>query len=124
MANKQVWWVFGGMGTGFSGPSFLGEVECDTEEEAVRESWDLVVADYESYAGLHGVPSYDEVLSEVREELEGCGEDYDESDIESAANERYDEEIGSWTSHWVCKAVEGVDPEDCVEESRKENNDA
>lgn len=108
----QLWWVYGGMGAGFGGPKYLGDLEADSREEAINESWSLVVEDYESYAGYHGIPSFDECREELLEELCDEGEEPDDEDVQT----RYEETISNWTSHWVREAIPGADPEDFVDQ--------
>lgn len=107
----MLWWVYGGMCSTVGGPSYLGEIEADSEDEALRLSWDAIVDEYESYAGLHGIPSREKIAEEVAEE---CGAD--SPDFESWVEDRYQEEISGWTEHWVRLAEDGADPEDFVYE--------
>lgn len=101
-------WVFGGMGGGFGGPHFLGTVEgvnidaADVQEDARS----LLVDEYESYAGYHGIPTWDE----TRADLESSNPDDEITDED--VDDAYNQEIDSWGSVWVIPAVEGEDPED------------
>lgn len=102
------YWVFGGMGGGFGGPHFLGTVEGKSiEDRDVQEdARQLLVDEYESYAGLHGVLSWDEVREDLEESYPG--DEITDEDVTDA----YNEAIDSWGSYWVIPAVEGEDPED------------
>lgn len=99
-------WIFGGMGRGFGGPSYLGDIDAKDEEEAIRESRYLVEEDYQSYEGLHGIPSWDDVQEELRSEMG------DEEINEDTVEELYQQYISDNTSHWVAPAIEGLNPED------------
>lgn len=111
MASAQkTWWVFGGMISTVDNAHFLGEVEAETESDAITAAWDLIVEEYETYAGLHGIPSWDDVRYELMPE-------YDNEELnDDIIQEAYNQEIESWTRLWVKEAVDGVDPEDLIEE--------
>lgn len=102
-------WVFGGMGGGFGGPHFLGSVEGKSadDKEVQEDAWQLVVDEYESYAGLHGILSWDEVKTDLEESADP-GDEITDDDVDDA----YNEAISGWVSYWVIPAVEGEDPED------------
>lgn len=40
-------------------------IECETLKEAEETAWEYARDDYESYAGLHGIPSVEEVAEEL-----------------------------------------------------------
>lgn len=103
----QEFWVFGGMGAGFGGPHFLGTVEGKSldDPEVQEDAWTLAVDEYETYAGLHGVLSWDEVKADLEESFDGSVDDEE-------VNDAYNEEVSSWVSYWVVPAVEGENPED------------
>lgn len=107
--NFKQFWVFGGMGGGFGGPHFLGTIEGESidDPDVQSDAYQLVVDEYESYAGLHGIQSWDD----VRADLEASADEGDEITDEDV-QDAYNEEIASWTSYWVIPAVEGEDPED------------
>lgn len=107
--NFKQFWVFGGMGGGFGGPHFLGTVEGKSidDPEVQEDARTLVVDEYESYAGLHGVRSWDEVKEDLEESADPEDEITDE-DVDDA----YNQEIDSWCSWWVYPAVEGENPDD------------
>lgn len=98
-------WVFGGMGAGFGGPHFLGTVEGKgvDDSEVQEDAWTLAVEDYECYAGLHGILSWDEVKEDLEESFGGPVDDEE-------VDEAYNEEVSSWVSYWVIPAVEGENP--------------
>lgn len=102
-------WAFGGMGAGFGGPHFLGTLEgtAADDPEVQSDAWDLAVDEYESYAGLHGILSWDEVREDLEESADE-GEEVTDEDVQDA----YNEHISSWVSYWVIPAVDGEDPED------------
>ena len=102
-------WVFGGMGGGFGGPHFLGTIEGKNidDPDVQEDAHTLIVDEYERYAGLHGVRSWDE----VKEDLEESADPEDEITDEDV-DDTYNQEIDSWCSWWVIPAVEGEDPED------------
>lgn len=82
---------------------YVGTLKDVTEDEAYDYARDLAYDKYESYAGMHGIPSYDEIYNELLEfydhEIEN-GE-YDEDDIRSFADDGYAEAIESWAIYYV-----------------------
>lgn len=107
--NFKQFWAFGGMGGGFGGPHFLGTIEGKSidDPEVQSDAYQLVVDEYESYAGLHGIQSWDDVKADLEASAEE-GDEITDEDVQDA----YNGEISSWTSYWVIPAVKGEDPED------------
>lgn len=103
--EKKAYWAFGGMISTIDSAHFLGEVYAKDEGAAYDEAWELLVEEYESYAGLHGIPSWDE----VREDVAATYGDEEIDDVQ--VQEAYDEEVSSWTQLKIIEAIEGVDPE-------------
>lgn len=113
--DRKEYWLFGGMGGGFGGPNYLGSAECSNEEEASDEAYHLAREEYESYAGMHGVLSREEVEADL---IANWGE-ADESEVDEA----YDEEIESWISYFAVEAIPGVDPEEWLDDWRCQHGD-
>ena len=63
----------------FAGENYCGIYECDSKEEAMGYAHELAVEAYESYAGLHGILSYEECREEAIE-FWGC-EDWTDDDF-------------------------------------------
>lgn len=103
-------WVFGGMHDPFGGMHFLGSIDgySPDDTQVMLDAHEMVKDVYESYAGLHGVRSWED----VREDLMAAEEDEDYEVTEQDVNEAYDEEVSNYCSYWVIEAVPGENPED------------
>lgn len=79
-----------GLGGGFGGATEDDEIyEFENEEEAMRFAWEKACEEYESYAGLYGLRSVEEIMEE------------DDIDDEDVAWEVYREERESWLDYKV-----------------------
>lgn len=117
--EMKEFWVFGGMADPFGGYHYLGTVEGSSADdlEMLRDARELCIDIYESYAGLHGIRSWDM----VREDLLEDDDDISDEDVEDA----YNEEIDGWCAYWVKEAIPGENPEDekWLEIARKERTE-
>jgi hypothetical protein len=80
---------------------YVGTVDCENLDDALDYAYEMAVEEYESYAGYHGIPSWEELEQEIRDEFDAeieAGE-YDESDIESYTQDRWNEEIQNWIQY-------------------------
>jgi len=88
------WFISYGLGGGFGGADNYEVIDAEDEDEASKYAWEMACQDYESYVGLHGLRTTDEIMEE------------DEVD-EEAAEEIYNEERESWLDY----SAEPYDPE-------------
>lgn len=87
--------IFAGLSGAFGGASYQGLFK-GTEEQAYQHAWELACEEFEQYEGLHGLPSYGEILEEFEED----GLD----NAEDAAWEAFQEERELWLAYY-CKEV-------------------
>lgn len=85
MKQYKIW---GALGGGFGGVEMLDDDDCEivnvkNENEAINLAERKAREEYESYEGMHGVRSTDEIMEE------------DEVDYETAL-EIYNDEVESW----------------------------
>ena len=66
-------------------------IEADNEDAAAHFAWEKACEDYDTYAGLHGIPDIDDV----------CEEYGIEDSNSEAAMEAYHEERESWLEYSV-----------------------
>ena len=88
---------------GLTSTQYAGTVDCKNRDEALDYAYELAIEEYETYAGLHGIPSWEELEQEIRDDYSAeidAGE-YDESDIESMTQDRWNEEVESWIQYNV-----------------------
>lgn len=96
--------IYAGMGGGFGGANYEGTYECANAELAEELAYEFACEAYESYAGSHGILSWDELHSELVEEY---GDEVTEDDVEYAYNEQRE----SWISYHV-ELAKGEDDRD------------
>lgn len=85
--------IYAGLGGGFGGATYQMTEDYATIDEALEDTYNLSVEEYQSYEGMHGVMSWED----RREDLEESGFDYDDESVDS----RYQEELESWLSYYV-----------------------
>lgn len=85
--------IYAGLGGGFGGATYQMTEDYATIDEALKDSYNLSVEEYQSYEGMHGVMSWED----CREDLKESGFDYDDESVDS----RYQEELESWLSYYV-----------------------
>lgn len=83
--------IFAGLSGGFGGAVCLCIHECFSEKEAIDFAYSLAMEEYESYAGMHGLTGYDELLADNPEISEDELEDL------------YREEAETWIDYYVEK---------------------
>jgi len=74
-----------GLGGGFGGLRMTPEInEFESQDEAEKYAWEMAVQEYESYGGMHGLTTMEEVMEDrgITDEEEGW--------------EAYLEDIESW----------------------------
>lgn len=96
--------IYAGLSGGFGGAVYQYTTEDCTFDEANMEAYNAACDEFESYEGLHGIPSSDDYYNEARSNLEES--DYDSiEEYEDAVNEYAcaleAEERESWIEYWV-----------------------
>ena len=86
--------IYAGMSGGFGGANFIKTIDAKTAEEADKYAYDEAWEEYESYAGCHGILSWDEVYDELKEAGELVG--MTDNEIDDFVNDHYQEEVESW----------------------------
>lgn len=104
--------IYAGLGGGFGGAHFHVTEDFDNEDDAYKYAFDLAWDEYESYAGYHGILSWDECYEEAKEAMADVGANWTEAELEDYANDMYQEEVESWIDYYAKPHVDGVDPED------------
>ena len=87
--------LYAGLAGGFGGATYRETVEAESEEIAAEWAFDLACDEYESYAGLHGIPDIGDILDNPEDYglEEGCSED--------DAWEAYIHERETWLDYWA-----------------------
>jgi hypothetical protein len=81
------WKIYSGLGGGFGGAQYV-ETFSGSEAEAEKVAYNRAIEEYESYEGLHGLRTSDQIEEED-------GVDADE------AERIYEEERESWLDYYV-----------------------
>ena len=110
--EKKEFWVFGGMHDPFGGYHYLGNVwgSAPDDPEVMDDAHELCVGIYESYAGLHGIRSWDDIFNDLFESESTFSDDVEISDED--VNDVYNEEIDGWCCYWIMEAIPGENPEE------------
>lgn len=92
--------IYAGLRKGFNGAEYIRTVEEVSEEQANQEAFEEACQIYDSYAGLYGIMSWEECVTQVLEEhnLEE-GDDY--SKFEEEIDALYKEEQKSWIDYYI-----------------------
>lgn len=96
--------IYAGLNGGFGGADYCYTAEFDNIDQAEQAAYEEAIQEYESYEGLHGILSYEE----LKEELE---KEFLEELSEEEATEYYLEERDGWLDYYV-KEVSNEDDEE------------
>jgi len=83
--------IYAGLGGGFGGGTLQGTEEFDSEEEAGEYAWETACEIYDSYGGLHGLRTLEDIINS--DESEG-------GDVD-VAYDIFMEERENWLSYWI-----------------------
>ena len=89
--------LFAGLEGGFGGANSQGIYDFENEEQATMVAYEMACEEYESYAGLHGIPDIGDILDEP--EYYGLSKDCSEED----AWEVYKEIRETWIEYYACE---------------------
>ena len=98
--------IYAGLGGSFGGATFQYVDDFNTEEDAQDTAYLLAVQEYESYEGLHALPSWEDVRDELSDSY-GPDEEPSDDDI----REVYLDHRDNWLDYRVEKYEEGKDYE-------------
>lgn len=90
--------IYAGLGGGFGGAHFCETAEFDTEEEAFAYAEELAKEEYDSYEGLYGLTTIEDVEADYREENEIENSSLDGRQIDDI-KDTFNEERFSWLSY-------------------------
>ena len=75
--------------------NYLGTVNCDSNEEADCVAREAAIDEYDSYAGLHGIPDRGDIYDSPEDF--GLEDGYSEEDVDEVLQE----EIDSWIEYYA-----------------------
>lgn len=100
--------LYAGLGGGFGGYQYHCTEECDSKTEAEEIARMLAIEEYQSYEGLHGILSEEDIREQYCEE-NGLNEDELSPADEDEISDMYQEEIESWITYLVTTIEEDPD---------------
>lgn len=80
--------IFAGLGGGFGGATSHGTHECKNKDAAEELAYELALEDYESYDGLHGLRTVEDIIEQ-------------DEVSEDEAYEIWQEEREGWLDYYV-----------------------
>lgn len=86
--TQEQWAIFAGLGGGFGGANYTGEVFTGNRDQAESRAYNAAQEEYEQYEGNHGLRSAEDIMEE---------DGVDEEEAEQIRNE----EMESWLDYWV-----------------------
>lgn len=108
--------IYSGLGGSFGGASYQYTGLYETEDEAYDDAFELACADYEQYASLHGLFSWEDAIDAYCADNGIDREDFVETDENSEEiEEYYNEERESWLEYQAIPTEEDdIDQEDLI----------
>ncbi len=91
--ENKLYSIFAGLGGGFGGERFI-ETFKGTEEDAEKCAYEKACEEYDSYEGLHGLRTINDIMEE---------DNLDEEEAE----EIYNQERESWLCYYIKEYEEG-----------------
>ena len=91
------WKIYAGLGGGFGNAKYI-RTFTGPKDQAEKEAYYAAIEEYESYEGLHGLRTVDEIMEE------------DEIEDQDEAEQVYNDERESWLEYYV-------EPDDGIKES-------
>lgn len=103
--------IFAGLGGGFGGAKEIEIDEFETLDLAENCAYQRAIEKFESYGGMHGLPTWKEALDEATRWVERYDDDSDE-DYEQALNDYAEEVYNENRESWLDWRAEEVIEED------------
>lgn len=82
--------IYAGLGGSFGGARYQYTTIAESEEDAVNEAYSIACEEYDSYAGYHGIRSYDDIAED---------EDLDPETDSEEIEEIYRQECEDWVDY-------------------------
>lgn len=100
--------LYAGLSGGFGDASYQGTGWFDSEEEATQEAYYMAISEFESYEGLHGLRTMEDIADEENLDIDS---DYEE------IQEIYIQERDSWLDYYAVLTEEDdqIDSDEIIE---------
>lgn len=108
--------IYAGLSGSFGGAQYQFTSLCETEDEACEEAFQAACEEYESYSGLHGLPSWEDAINDYCEEYGINPEDFEETDENYQEIEDYfNEAREGWLDYYATPTDEDdIDQKDLI----------
>lgn len=100
--------LYAGLGGGFGGAVYVATEDFNSFEDAEARARELAVEEYESYEGMHGILSPNDIRESYCEDNELSEGDLGDEDDE-AIMDMYTEEVEGWIAYKAVLASEDPD---------------
>lgn len=108
--------IYAGLSGSFGGAHYQYTTLCESQDEAYNEAYEAACEEYDSYAGLHGLPSWEDAVNSYCEDLGITPDDLEDTDEEYLEiEELYNETMEGWLAYHVVPTEEDdIDQEDLI----------
>ena len=86
---------------GLTSSHYVGTGDFTNADEAMDYAYELAVEEYECYAGLHGIPSWEDCREEVFELYLSEPDNYTEDEIDEYTQDVWNDHVESWIQYHV-----------------------
>ena len=106
--------IYAGLGGSFGDANYQFTTLCETEDEALDEAFESACEKYEQYAGLHGLPDWEDAVLEYCENNNLSEDELTDEDSQEI-EECYNDARESWLDYYVVATdKDGIDQNDLI----------
>lgn len=115
--------IYAGLGGGFGDAEYKGTIDCNTFNDATQVAYELAIEEYESYAGMGGLKSYDEIAIDylMEENIIDNEDEFDTYELsetdEKYITELYNDTVESWLDYFVIETSKDINTERLKEDN-------
>lgn len=115
--------IYAGLGGGFGDAEYKGTIDCNTFNDATQVAYELAIEEYESYAGMRGLKSYDEIAIDylMEENIIDNEDEFDTYELsetdEKYITELYNDTVESWLDYFVIETSKDINTERLKEDN-------
>lgn len=115
--------IYAGLGGGFGDADYKGTCDCNTYNNAMQIAYELAVEEYENYAGMRGLKSYEDVAMDylIEENIIDNEDEFDTYELsetdEEYITELYNDIVESWLDYFVIETNEDINTERLKEDN-------
>lgn len=116
--------IYAGLGGGLGGADYNGTCDCNTYNNAMQIAYELAVDEYENYARMRGLKSYEDVAMDylIEENIIDNEDEFDTYELsetdEEYITELYNDTVGSWLDYFVIETSKDINTERLKEDNK------